>query len=237
MIERDRIGVRADALGKRLFDVIASALLLIVVAPLFVALAIAVKLESRGPVFFGSRRVGRSGRDVRVLKFRKMRDGAAGPALTATDDERFTRIGRFLATTKLDELPQLLNVLKGQMSLVGPRPEDPDFVHLRREDFERILSVRPGITGLSQLAFVRESELLDPARRVDDYLERFLPQKIAIDQVYVARRTLLLDLKILAWTAAAVLLRKDVAVNRKTAALTIRTPRSGGRLGMAPAAR
>jgi lipopolysaccharide/colanic/teichoic acid biosynthesis glycosyltransferase len=236
VLERDRIGVRADALGKRLFDVIASVVLLIVVAPLFVALAIAVKVESRGPVFFRSRRAGRDGRDVSVLKFRKMRDGAAGPALTATDDERFTRIGRFLARTKLDELPQLLNVLKGQMSLVGPRPEDPEFVHLRREDFERILSVRPGITGLSQLAFARESELLDPARRVDDYLERFLPQKIALDQVYVARRTLALDVKILAWTAAAVIFRKDVAVNRKTASLTVRRRPAAGGLGTAPVA-
>lgn len=236
MIERDRIGVRADALGKRLFDVSASALLLIVVAPFFVALAIAVKLESRGPVFFGSRRVGRGGRDFRVLKFRKMRNGATGPPLTATDDERFTRIGRFLARTKLDELPQLINVFKGDMSLVGPRPEDPEFVELRRMDFATILTVRPGITGLSQLAFAKESELLDPARRIEDYVGRFLPQKIALDRAYVARRTLALDLKILAWTGAAVIVRQDVAVNRKTAALTARRRPARGELGTAPVA-
>lgn len=236
MIKRDRFGVRADALGKRLFDVIASVLLLFCVAPLFFALAIAVKLESRGPVFFGSRRAGQGGRDLRVLKFRKMRDGATGPALTATDDERFTRIGRFLARTKLDELPQLINVFKGDMSLVGPRPEDPEFVELRREDFATILTVRPGITGLSQLAFAKESELLDPARRIEDYVGRFLPQKIALDRAYVARRTLALDLKILAWTAAAVIFRKDVAVNRQTAALTARRRPASGGLGTAPVA-
>ena len=103
-------------------------------------------------------------------------------------------------------------------------------------DFAIILTVRPGITGLSQLAFAKESELLDPDRRTEDYVGRFLPQKIALDRAYVARRTLALDLKILAWTAAAVIFRKDVAVNRKTAALTARKRPASGGLGTAPVA-
>ena len=168
-----------------------------------------------------------------MLKFRKMHDDADGPALTVNGDARLTRVGRFLARSKVDEIPQLWNVLKGEMSLVGPRPEDPSFVALRPEDFEIILRVRPGITGPSQLAFAKESELLDPSDRLTDYLERFLPQKIALDRLYVAQRTVRLDLSILVWTLAAVVLRRDVAVNRETIKLT-RRMRPAVRLGPAP---
>jgi lipopolysaccharide/colanic/teichoic acid biosynthesis glycosyltransferase len=235
-MDRSRFAAGGGGVAKRFLDAVGALALLLVTSPIFALLVVAVKLESRGPAFYNCRRVGRDGREIGVLKFRKMYEGAAGPALTAAEDDRLTRIGKFLARTKLDELPQLINVFKGDMSLVGPRPEDPKFVELRREDFATILTVRPGITGVSQLAFAKESELLDPARRIEDYVERFLPQKIALDRAYVAKRTLVLDVKILAWTAAAVIFRKDVAVNRKTAALTVRRRPASGGLGTAPVA-
>ena len=147
-----------------------------------------------------------------MLKFRKMQRGASGVALTTANDERFTRTGRFLARTKLDEVPQLWNVLRGDMSLVGPRPEDPEFVERFRDDYAEILGAKPGITGLSQLAFAKESEIIDVDDPVQDYVSRLLPQKIALDRYYARHRSLLLDVKILYWTAAAVILRRNVAV-------------------------
>jgi lipopolysaccharide/colanic/teichoic acid biosynthesis glycosyltransferase len=181
-----------------------------------------VKLDSRGSALYRCRRVGLRGREFAMLKFRKMRDDASGPALTLADDDRFTRIGRLLAKSKLDELPQLWNVFKGEMSLVGPRPEDPKFVSLHHERYDRILQVRPGITGLCQLAFAKEGAILDPADRVADYTRRLLPQKIAVDEFYATTRTLRMDLRILTWTAVAVFLRADVAVHRKTGRLSVR---------------
>ncbi len=222
---------------KRLLDIVGAGVVLVLLAPLLVGLAIAVKLESRGPVFYRCRRVGFRGRELHILKFRKMHKDATGPALTVSADERLTRVGRFVASAKLDELPQLWNVLRGEMSLVGPRPEDPSFVELRPEDFEVILAVKPGITGLSQLAFAKESELLSPVNRLGDYLERFLPQKIALDRLYVSRRTVWVDLRILAWTVAAVLLRREVAVNRQTTKLTRRKRPAARELGVAPVGR
>jgi lipopolysaccharide/colanic/teichoic acid biosynthesis glycosyltransferase len=166
-----------------------------------------------------------------MLKFRKMRHDAHGPPLTSADDARFTRVGRFLAASKLDEVPQLWNVLRGEMSLVGPRPEDPAFVAMHPDDFAAIVGVKPGVTGLCQLAFAKEGRILDAKDRVRDYAERLLPQKIAIDLLYARRRTFLFDAKILAWTAIAVLLRKDVAVHRGTGRLTLRRR---GRLDRSP---
>src|SRR5215210_218333 len=120
--------------AKRTLDVVVSALFLVLLAPLIVLIAIAIKVDSRGPVFYRCRRIGYHGCEFAMLKFRKMVADAAGPALTVASDPRFTSIGRLLARTKLDELPQLWNVLKGQMSLVGPRPEDPAFVALYRSE-------------------------------------------------------------------------------------------------------
>jgi lipopolysaccharide/colanic/teichoic acid biosynthesis glycosyltransferase len=223
---RAALGARTRARGgevvKRGFDATVAAVLLAVAVPLILVLAVAITVDSRGPAFFRCRRMGLGGREFDMLKFRKMHDGARGPALTATNDDRFTRMGRFLAQTKLDELPQLWNVLRGEMSLVGPRPEDPSFTRLRRQEFELILRVRPGITGLSQLAFARESEILDAEDRTGHYFRRILPEKLEIDRVYVERRSFLLDARILAWTAAAVFLRREVAVHRGTGRLSVR---------------
>jgi lipopolysaccharide/colanic/teichoic acid biosynthesis glycosyltransferase len=223
-------GKRRKEITKRLVDVVAASFLLLLVLPVLVLCALAVKLESRGPLFYRARRVGRNGRDLQMLKFRKMHVDAAGPALTAPDDDRFTRVGRVLAATKLDELPQLFNVLKGDMSLVGPRPEDPVFVLLHAVAYDQILTVRPGVTGLSQLAFAKESRVLRKESRVDDYVERILPQKIRIDILYAQRASFVTDLKILMWTAAAVWLRHDVAVNRANGSLTRRSRPAGGEL-------
>jgi lipopolysaccharide/colanic/teichoic acid biosynthesis glycosyltransferase len=206
----------------RAVDVVfAASLLLVLVVPICV-LAVAIRLESPGPALYRSRRVGFGGRVFVMLKFRKMPDDAGGLPLTAPEDDRFTRLGGFLARTKLDELPQLWNVIKGEMSLVGPRPEDLHFVECLGEELEPVLRVRPGITGLSQLAFAREAEILDPLDREYDYLGRIVPQKIHLDTMYVALRSTRLNLRILTWTGVAVLLRREVAVNRETARLGLR---------------
>jgi lipopolysaccharide/colanic/teichoic acid biosynthesis glycosyltransferase len=211
---------------KRVLDLVVAVPLLVLLTPLILVVAAAIKLESSGPAFHRCRRVGLGGRELWMIKFRKMHDGAGGPALAAAEDERFTRLGPFLARTKLDELPQLWNVVKGHMSLVGPRPEDPSFVAAYRGEYDAILTVQPGITGLSQLAFARESEILDPDDRVGHYMNGILPQKIGIDRMYAARRSLAMDLKILWWTAAAVVLRREVAVHRETGRLSLRIPRN-----------
>ena len=181
-----------------------------------------IVIDSRGGILFRCSRVGRNGRTMSMLKFRKMQRGASGVALTTANDERFTRTGRFLARTKLDEVPQLWNVLRGDMSLVGPRPEDPEFVERFRDDYAEILGAKPGITGLSQLAFAKESEIIDVDDPVQDYVSRLLPQKIALDRYYARHRSLLLDVKILYWTAAAVILRRNVAVHRSTGRMSRR---------------
>jgi lipopolysaccharide/colanic/teichoic acid biosynthesis glycosyltransferase len=218
-----------DEALKRALDIAVAAVLLVLLAPVILVVAAAIKLESAGPAFYRCRRVGKGGREFHMAKFRKMHDGAKGPALASWEDDRFTKLGPFLARTKLDEVPQLWNVLRGQMSLVGPRPEDAGFVELHPAEFKVIHSVSPGMTGLSQLAFARESSVLDPEDRVGHYVKQILPQKVGIDQLYASKRSLGMDLRILGWTACAVLLRRDVAVHRQTGALSVRVPRSKAR--------
>ncbi|MFL6048725.1 MAG: sugar transferase [Gaiellales bacterium] len=215
MKHRERRADGIDRLLKRQLDLLVSCLIGLLSIPVVVIVAAAIKLDSRGPVFYRCQRVGHLGRTFGMLKFRKMRDGSVGACLTAHDDERFTRVGRLLARTKLDELPQLWNVITGQMSLVGPRPEDPGFVESRPE-FETILAMKPGITGLSQLAFANESKILAQDDPITDYVDRILPQKIALDCLYADRRSVAMDVRVLLWTAVAVVLRKDIAVHRDT---------------------
>jgi lipopolysaccharide/colanic/teichoic acid biosynthesis glycosyltransferase len=209
-------------LVKRAFDVALALFLLALLAPLMAFLALAIKVESAGPVLYRSRRVGAGGREFEMLKFRKMHRDAAGPPLTSRYDERFTRVGALLARTKLDELPQLWNVIRGDMSLVGPRPEDPCFVALYPDEYWAVHRVRPGITGLSQLAFAKENHILERPDLAGRYADRLLPAKIGIDTVYVARRSLLVDTQILAWTVAAIVFGVDVAVDRQSGRLSIR---------------
>jgi lipopolysaccharide/colanic/teichoic acid biosynthesis glycosyltransferase len=216
---RPRVVFRAT---KRALDIVVAASVLLIALPGMTVVAVCIVLESPGPVFYRAQRVGRGGRPLAMLKFRKMPPDASGIALTVRGDARLTRVGRILAKTRLDELPQFWHVLRGEMSLIGPRPESPEFVAARSQDYEEILSVRPGISGLTQLAFAQEAEVLRADDPVADYLERIFPQMCAIDRLYVRRATLAMDLRIAAWTLLTVLLRTPVAVNRSTAATTLR---------------
>ncbi len=215
----------ARAVVKRAVDLVFAAVLLVAASPLFAALALAIKLDSPGPVLYRARRVGFRGRPMQMLKFRKMRHDAIGLALTAHGDLRFTRIGSFLARTKLDELPQLWNVVRGDMSLIGPRPEDPEFVLMHADDYVDILRIRPGITGLSQVAFREESRILDAADPLTHYLERILPQKMRLDRIYATGYQLRLDLHILMWTFITVFASRPVAVHRETGRMNLRRRR------------
>jgi lipopolysaccharide/colanic/teichoic acid biosynthesis glycosyltransferase len=217
--------VALGKVAKRWLDVVAASTLLVILSPLIALVAVAIRLDSRGPAFLRCRRVGYGGREFGMLGFRKMVHDARGGALAAPEDDRFTRFGRLLANTKLDGIPQLWNVLRGDMSLVGPRPENARFVELRAQEYRQILRVRPGITGLAQLAFARESEILDRDDRRGHYVAKLLPAKARLDCVYVSRRTIGMDFKIMFWTAAAMLLRFDVAVHRQSGRLSRRRRR------------
>ena len=196
-------------MAKRLFDITLSLLALVLLCPLLLAVALWVRLDSQGPVLFRQQRVGRGGRLFGILKFRTMQVNAeaAGLQITVGQDPRITSAGRWLRRSKLDELPQLLNVLRGEMSMVGPRPEVPRYVALYPADQRAtVLSVRPGITDLASLAFRDESTLLarsaDPERT---YVEEILPIKLRHACDYVVRRSLWLDLRIMALTALVLL--------------------------------
>jgi lipopolysaccharide/colanic/teichoic acid biosynthesis glycosyltransferase len=193
-------------LAKRSIDMAGAAIGLVMLAPVLAVTAVAVKLSSRGPVLFRQRRVGLNGRSFDILKFRSMRPDLAGPAVTAAGDARITGVGRFLRRSKLDELPQLWNVLVGDMSLVGPRPEVPRFVARFPADYARILAVRPGLTDYATLEFLEEESVLasSPDPEVA-YVERVLPVKIAFYHRYLERMSLRTDVALLLRTAAALL--------------------------------
>lgn len=186
-------------MDKRLFDLVGAAVALLLLSPLLLAAALAVKLDSPGPVFFRQQRVGRGGVPFRIHKFRTMREGAPGLQITVGYDPRITRVGRWLRRTRVDELPQFIDVLQGTMSLVGPRPEVPRYVEFYPPELrERVLSVRPGITDPVSLAYADESELLaraaDPER---EYVEVLLPRKLQAAAAYAERATLWTDLGVL----------------------------------------
>lgn len=209
-----------------MLDIVVAGLALVVLAPLLAVIALLIVLDSPGSVFYRADRVGFCGRPLRMLKFRKMRTDARGARLTIAEDARLTRMGAWLARTKLDELPQLWHVLRGDMSLVGPRPESPSFVNRYRAEYGLILSVRPGITGYTQLAFAREGAILDPHDPERHYVSGLLPQKVALDRLYACRVSLLRDVQILGATILTLVFRQPLAVDRKTGALTLRRPRA-----------
>lgn len=194
---------------KRGFDVAASALGLVLTSPFLLAGAIAVKVGSPGPAFYRGVRVGRHGKPFHIYKLRTMEVGAEkkGPAVTSGDDPRVTRVGRALRRTKIDELPQLLNVLRGEMSLVGPRPEHPDYVTHYTSEQRRLLDVRPGITGPAAIAFIDEESRLEGKDPEKTYVEEVMPTKLALELRYVERANLWSDLGILARTAKALVRR------------------------------
>lgn len=191
---------------RRWVDVAVALVGLILLSPLLLCLALWLKIDSAGPVFYRATRIGQGGRPFHLVKFRSMVAGAdkQGPGITATGDLRVTRAGRFLRRTKLDELPQLLNVLKGEMSLVGPRPEDPRYVARYTPAQRQVLAVRPGITSAASLAYRHEEQLLVGDDWETCYCTQVLPDKLAIDLAYLERRTLVSDLQILLQTLAAV---------------------------------
>jgi len=184
---------------KRSLDFLAAAVGLAVLSPVFLLIAILVKLTSRGPVFYKATRVGLGGELFVLIKFRSMIINAdqIGPKVTGASDPRITPLGRFLRQTKLDELPQLINVLRGDMSIVGPRPEDPRFVELYTKEQRQILSVRPGITSPASIKFRDEEAILTGEDWEQHYIENVLPVKIAIDLEYVQKSNLWRDLVII----------------------------------------
>jgi lipopolysaccharide/colanic/teichoic acid biosynthesis glycosyltransferase len=197
-----------DAAAKRALDVAASAAGLAVLGPALLGIGAAVRLGSPGPALFRQERVGKDGRSFRILKFRTMTADAPGrgPEITRGGDARVTPLGRVLRRAKLDELPQLWNVLVGDMSLVGPRPEVPRYVERYTPEQRRVLSIRPGITDWASIAYANEEEVL--ARYPDlerAYVEEVMPRKLELNLQYLARRSLRTDLEILWQTARTVL--------------------------------
>ena len=193
-----------NKLAKRVLDVLASTISLIVLTPLLALIAVLIRLDSRGPVFYRGLRIGQRGRPFRMFKFRTMVADAdrVGPPSTAADDPRITRVGRLLRRLNLDELPQFINVLLGQMSIVGPRPEVPEVVALYPEDERQaVLSVRPGITDWATLWIRDEGKRLegsaDPHRT---YLEEIWPVKRRLQLEYIRTQSLATDLKIIGLT-------------------------------------
>lgn len=192
---------------KRTFDLVFALVLLLALLPVLVAFALAVALTSPGGAFFRQVRVGRGGRDFKLLKFRSMRPGseAQGQLTIGGRDPRITTVGYFLRKTKLDELPQLWNVLVGDMSVVGPRPEVPRYVALYTAEQRKVLSVRPGITGMASINYIDENELLARAANPEHaYIHEVMPAKLALDLRYVQEHTFLLDLRIIIATVAKV---------------------------------
>ncbi len=188
---------------KRLVDVVAAIFGLILLSPVLACIAVAVKATSEGPVFFAQERVGRHGKTFVIWKFRSMVVDAPekGPALTTRMDRRVTSVGRVLRATKADELPQLLNVLRGDMSLVGPRPEVPKFVAYWPSDVkQRVLSVRPGLTDNAVISIDEEAMLASATDPEWTYVHDVLPMKLALYERYVANHPLRVDLAILGRT-------------------------------------
>ena len=190
-------------MAKRLFDIVASGFGLLCLSPVFIIVAIWIKIDSSGPVFYRQTRVGRFGRDFRIFKFRSMRVGSdKGILLTVGGhDPRITRSGAFVRKFKIDELPQLINVFVGDMSFVGPRPEVPYYVEMYTEEQKRVLSVRPGITDLASIKYRDENEILG---RVADpeayYVSTLMPDKLNINLEYVKKHSFFGDIKIIFMT-------------------------------------
>jgi lipopolysaccharide/colanic/teichoic acid biosynthesis glycosyltransferase len=202
---RRRLSRRIDAAVKRLIDVLLSFLGLLLFSPFFLLIAFAIRRDSPGPVFYRGPRLGRAGRVFEILKFRTMYEteqSYQGPRVTAEDDARVTPVGRWLRQTKLNELPQLWNILIGEMSCVGPRPEDPQLAAAWPEEArQEVLSVRPGLTSPATVLYRDEDRQLKGQPLMETYLDAILPSKLRLDQLYVRNHSIWLDLDILFWTA------------------------------------
>jgi lipopolysaccharide/colanic/teichoic acid biosynthesis glycosyltransferase len=198
--------------GKPMFDIVGAAVALVIVGPVLLLCAVAVRLESRGPIFFRQWRVGQHGKPFRVIKLRTMIHGAdrQGPKITASGDPRVTKVGRVLRKTKMDELPQLFNVLRHEMSLVGPRPEVPEYTLKYSLAERKVLDVKPGITGPASWAHINEEQLL--ASRADKehfYVSTIMRRKLQLDLAYCRKVSFFEDLKNILQTAGALLASED----------------------------
>jgi len=185
---------------KRLFDLTFSFLGLIICFPIFIIVPILIKLDSKGPVFFRQARVGKNFIQFKIYKFRTMRHDPEerGPVITVGGDHRVTRIGRFLRQYKVDELPQLFNVLKGEMSFVGPRPEVKKYVQLFEKDYKKLLRIRPGITDPASIKYSDEESILSLSENwEEEYKKRILPEKIQLSVGYVENHNLVTDVKLI----------------------------------------
>lgn len=192
---------------KRVFDILVASLGLVLLSPVLLLVAVLVKLDSKGPIFFRQERIGKGFQPFSICKFRTMIQHSQEELglLTVGDDCRITRLGRFLRKAKIDELPQLFNVLKGEMTFVGPRPEVRQFVELFRTDYEKILKVRPGITDLASLKYRDEAALLGRSESpAEEYVTQILPDKIKIAKEYVSKSSFSFDLALILKTLVKV---------------------------------
>jgi lipopolysaccharide/colanic/teichoic acid biosynthesis glycosyltransferase len=194
---------------KRLFDFVAASIALVVLSPAFGAAALFIKFDSRGPVFFLQERIGKEGKPFFIYKFRTMVEDAPkrGPGITGAGDPRITRVGAFLRATKLDELPNLINVVRGEMSLVGPRPDLPRFMSSLTPQQRTIFSFRPGLTGPTQIRYVAEEEYLSPVNIDENYVDNVLADKIASDTEYVTNWSFQRDVLLMLFTPIALLFK------------------------------
>lgn len=192
---------------KRLFDIVASFCGIVILFPLIVIVSILIKLTSKGPVLFKQVRVTKNGRLFKIYKFRTMRENREGnKQITVGNDSRITGVGHILRKTKLDELPQLFNVLKGEMSLVGPRPEVPKYVELYTEEQREILKVSAGITDYASIYFSNESELLGEAENPEEfYIKKIMPYKIELNKKYIKEIGIVTDIKLIILTILKIL--------------------------------
>lgn len=183
---------------KRAFDILVSFFGLILLFPLFIVVAIFVKIDSKGPIFFSQERIGKDFKPFRILKFRTMVQTKDGPFITAANDQRITRIGKYLRRYKIDELPQLFNVLKGDMSLVGPRPEIKRYVDLFESEYRTILKVRPGITDPASIRYSNEEIILSQSPDYERlYIKKILPEKINLSIEYIKNHNMIIDIMII----------------------------------------
>ncbi len=187
-------------MAKRIFDIIVSFTGLIILLPLFLIIAVAIVMESKGGVFFKQVRVGKDGKPFKLIKFRSMyvNSDKKGLLTVSGRDSRVTKVGYFIRKFKLDELPQLINVLKGDMSLVGPRPEVPKYVELYTDEQKEVLSVKPGITDPASIKYRNENDLLADADNPEKfYIEKVMPEKIQISIDYIRKRNFFSDIKVI----------------------------------------
>ena len=199
---------------KRLFDIVASVVGLALLAPLFLIIALAIKCSASGPVFYRQQRIGRGGRPFWLYKFRTMSIAAGGSLITVEGDPRITPVGRALRRWKLDELPQLLNILRGEMSVVGPRPEVERFVRYYTPEQRRLLKQAPGLAGLSQLVYPHEADILRGYPNPEEvYVQQLMPRKLAVDLQYERVRTFWSDLRLLV-EIALLILGKSYRIDR-----------------------